>query len=120
MPPLVFATLAATWADRGNRWARAACLASCVLIPRPIMLPLLASLLWRRGLAPAIRGYGRPCRPVRRPAGYLPDWIGSFVASGLKDVANDSNLSPSRFTGAAWLTIPGRPGWASMAVSPYL
>jgi hypothetical protein len=128
---MIFVLLAATWAFRGNSVATGVYLALCVLIPRPIMLPLLAWLLWQR---PAWRlpfaGMAVLVVITAIPTGYLPDWIGSFVASGVRDVANDFNLSPSRFIGpawlaigiplAAWLTIRGRLGWASMAISPYL
>jgi len=128
---MVFVLLAAAWAYRGNGWATGAYLALCVLIPRPIMLPLLAWLLWQR---PAWRwpfaGMAVLVVLTAIPTGYLPDWMGSFVDSGVKDVANDFNLSPSRFIGPAWLviglplafwlTIRGRLGWASMAISPYL
>lgn len=128
---MVFVLLAATWAFRGSSAATGIYLALCVLIPRPIMLPLLAWLLWQR---PAWRlpfvGMAAIVVITAIPTGYLPDWTGSFLASGVKDVANDFNLSPSRFIGpawlvigvplAAWLTIRGRLGWASMAISPYL
>ena len=128
---MVFVLLAAAWAYRGNRGATATYLVLCVLIPRPIMLPLLGWVLWQR---PAWRwpfvGIALIGILSAIPTGYLPDWIGSFVASGVKDIANDFNLSPSRFLGglwlaigvplAAWLTLRGRLGWASMAISPYL
>jgi hypothetical protein len=128
---MVFVLLAAAWAYRGNSVATGAYLVLCVLIPRPIMLPLLGWLLWQR---PAWRGpfLGMVALAVLTaiPTGYLPDWIGSLRSSGVKDVGNDFNLSPSRFVGAAWmivgvplglwLTLRGRLGWASMAISPYL
>jgi len=128
---MIFVLLAAAWAYRGNSVATGAYLVLCVLIPRPIMLPLLAWLLWQR---PAWRepflGMVALTLLTAIPTGYLPDWIGSFLSSGVKDVANDFNLSPSRFVGAAWmivgvplgigLTWRGRLGWASMAISPYL
>jgi hypothetical protein len=128
---MVFVLLAAAWAYRGSGPATGIYLALCVLIPRPIMVPLLAWLLWQR---PAWRwpfvGISAIGILSAIPTGYLPDWIGSFLASNVKDVANTFNLSPSRFIGAAWLviglplaawlTIRGRLGWASMAISPYL
>ena len=128
---LIFVLLAAVWAYRGNRFATFAYLACCVLIPRPIMVPLLGWILWQRPqwrlpfvtLAVLVV-------LTAIPTGYLGDWVASFGASGAKDIANDFNLSPSRFLGVAWLiigvplgvwlTIRGRLGWASMAISPYL
>ena len=128
---IVFVLLAAAWAYRGNGLATAAYLALCVLIPRPIMLPLLAWILWQR---PAWRlpfvGMAAVAVLTAVPTGYLPEWIGSLFQSGASEIANDFNLSPSRFLGpawliiglplGAWLTMRRRLGWASMAISPYL
>lgn len=128
---MVFVLLAAAWAYRGNGVATTAYLALCVLIPRPIMLPLLAWLLWQR---PAWRlpfvGMALIGVLTAIPTGYLPTWIGSLLQSGTNEIVNDFNLSPSRFLGplwliiglplAGWLTLRGRLGWASMAISPYL
>jgi len=128
---MMFVFLAAAWALRGNAIAVAAYLVLCALIPRPIMLPLLAWILWQR---PAWRwpfvGIVALVVASAVPTGYLGDWVASFTASGVKDIANDFNLSPSRFVGpwwllvgiplGVWLTLRGRIGWASMAISPYL
>jgi len=128
---MVFVLLAAAWALRGNGWATAVYLALCVLLPRPIMVPLLGWILWQR---PAWRlpfvGIAAVGLLSALPTGYLPAWIGSLFRSGADEIANDFNLSPSRFLGpawliiglplAGWLTSRGRLGWASMAVSPYL
>ncbi|MEO8252268.1 MAG: hypothetical protein ABI578_07315, partial [Chloroflexota bacterium] len=128
---MIFVLLAAAWACRGNSVATAVYLAMCCLIPRPIMVPLLAWLLWQR---PAWRlpfaGMVAVVVVTAIPTGYLPGWIGSFFASSAMDIGNDFNLSPSRFLGlawliiglplAAWLTYRGRLGWASMAISPYI
>jgi hypothetical protein len=128
---MVFVLLAAAWAYRGNRPATAIYLALCVLVPRPIMLPLLAWILWRH---PAWRlpfaGIVVVGVLTAIPTGYLPAWIGSLFQSGANEMANDFNLSPSRFLGAAWLvigvplaawlTLRGKLGWASLAISPYL
>ncbi|HLE58690.1 MAG TPA: hypothetical protein VJA85_03500 [Candidatus Limnocylindria bacterium] len=128
---MMFVFLAAAWALRGNAIAVAAYLVLCALIPRPIMLPLLAWILWQR---PAWRwpfvGIVALVVASAVPTGYLGDWVASFNASGVKDIANDFNLSPSRFVGpwwllvgiplGVWLTLRGRIGWASMAISPYL
>ena len=127
---LIFVLLAAAWAYRGNGIATGIYLALCVLIPRPIMLPLLAWILWQR---PAWRlpflGIAVVAVLTAWPTGYLPTWIASLVQLG-PEIANDFNLSPSRFIGmawlvvgvplAAWLTLRGRLGWASLAISPYL
>lgn len=73
-------------------------------------------------------GHRRRCAADGAPHG--PNWISSLAQLGPDEIANDFNLSPSRFIGlawlvvgvplAAWLTLRGRLGWASLAVSPYL
>jgi hypothetical protein len=128
---MVFVVLAAAWAYRGNAMAIGIYLALCILVPRPVMLPLLAWLLWRRAewrwpfVGIVVLGV-----LTALPTGYLDDWVGALMRTGVTEVANDFNLSPSRFLGpgwvliglpfAAWLTMRGRLGWASMAISPYL
>lgn len=128
---MIFVLLAAAWAYRGSGIATGIYLALCVLIPRPIMLPLLAWILWQR---PAWRlpflGIAVVVVLTALPTGYLPNWISSLAQLGPDEIANDFNLSPSRSIGlawlvvgvplAAWLTLRGRLGWASLAVSPYL
>jgi hypothetical protein len=128
---MVFVLLAATWAYRGNGLAMAVYLGLCVLIPRPIILPLGAWLLWRRPESrwPLV-GILVIVALTALGTGYLPEWIGSLQASGVQEISNDFNLSPSHLIGPAWvviglplaiwLTRRGRLGWASMAISPYL
>jgi hypothetical protein len=128
---MVFVLVAAAWAYRGNRPATAIYLALCVLVPRPLMLPLLAWILWRQpGWRLPFAGFVVVGLLTALPTGYLPAWIGSLFQSGASEMTNDFNLSPSRFVGAAWLiigvplgvwlTLRGRLGWASLAISPYL
>ena len=128
---MVFVLLAAAWAFRGNRPAIAIYLALCVLVPRPLMLPLAAWILWREpGWRLPFAGMVALGVLTAIPTGYLPAWIGSLFQSGATEMANDFNLAPSRFLGAAWLiiglplaawlTARGRVGWASLAISPYL
>ncbi len=128
---MIFVLLAAAWAYRGNGIATGIYLAMCILIPRPIMLPLMAWLLWQR---PAWRlpflGIALGVVLTAIPSGYLASWIGSLTQLGPDEITNDFNLSPSRFIGlawlvvglplAAWLTLRRRLGWASLAISPYL
>jgi len=95
------------------------------------MVPLLAWILWRRPewRLPFI-GVAVLAVVTAIPTGYLSNWIGSLLGSGAGEISNDFNLSPSRFLGpawllvgvplAGWLTLRGRVGWATMAISPYL
>ena len=127
---LVFVVLAATWALRGSRVAIGAYLVLLLLVPRPLMLPLAAWLLWQRPewRLPFAIGFGIHAIGVLA-SGWGPAWVGAMVAAG-GDVANPSNLGPSRFIGSlpwlavglplgAWLLWKGRLGLASLAVSPY-
>lgn len=126
---LIFILLAAAWALRGNAVAIVAFGVMAVLMPRPLMLPVLAWLLvmrpeWRvpfvalvvlHSAAVAVTGWGG-------------DWLGVLISSG-DEMGSLLNLGPSRFIGVAWiilglplagwLTLRGRLGWASLAVSPY-
>jgi hypothetical protein len=128
---MVFVLLAASWAYRGNYVATIAYMALCVLVPRPIMLPLLAWILWQR---PAWRlpflGILTLGIFTTLPTGYFTEWVGSLFKAGPNEIANDFNLSPSQIIGvmwlvvgvplAGWLTMRRHLGWASLAISPYL
>ena len=126
---LIFVVLTAAWALRGSRLAGFLYLVLLVLIPRPLMIPVAVWLLWRNqnlrwpfaivlmahSAAVLLAGFGGP-------------WLLAMLASS-GDVANWSNVGPSRFIGswwlligiplAIWLTSRGRVGWASLAASPY-
>lgn len=121
----------AAWALRGSRLAAIGFLVLALLSPRPLMLPVVAYLLWQQrwlrlpavalvvayAVAVAVTGYG-------------DDWIAMLVTSGLDMYGTPLNLSPSRFIGGAWiplgvalaavLTWKGRPGFAALAINPYL
>jgi hypothetical protein len=127
---LTFVLLAAAWALRDSRLASAAYLVLVLLIPRPLMLPVAAWLLWQQA------GWRLPFAVlfiVHAAAvaalGWAVDWGAALVAAG-GDVGIPSNIGPSRFIGtlpwlvvglplAVWLTSRGRVGLASLAASPY-
>lgn len=127
---LAFVVLAAAWALRGNRVAIAAFLGLLLLVPRPLMVPVAAWILWKQpewrlpfAVAFAIHA------AVVVATGWASDWAVALLAAG-GDVAIPSNIGPSRFIGtlpwlaiglpvAAWLTQRGRLGLASLAASPY-
>lgn len=128
---LVFVVLAAAWAIRGNRFAIGAFLLMTILVPRPLMLPVAAWLVWQ------FPGWRVPAAVMVVVAGVLvavsgwgDDWIG-FLASIGSDFDSPNNLGPTRLLGAAWLLIGmplalwltrrGNLGGASVAVSyPYV
>lgn len=126
---VIFVVLAAAWALRGSRVATAAYLLMVVLIPRPLMLPVAAWLLWKR---PEWRLPFVSLVLVHTAAifatGWAAPWLNALLAAG-GDIAIPSNVGPSRFIGpmwaliglplAAWLTWKGRLGLASLAASVY-
>ena len=127
---MVFILLAAAWALTGNRLATGAYLLLAILIPRPLMLPVAAWLLWERPewrvpFAAALAAHALAVLAI----GWGPEWVGTIIAAG-RDADLPSNVGPSRFIGtlpwlviglplATWLTWRGRVGLASIAASPY-
>jgi len=127
---LAFVVLTAAWALRGNHIAIAAYLGLLILVPRPLMVPVAAWILWKRPEWRIAFGIAFAAHLVVVVAtGWADDWLVALLAAG-GDVAIPSNVGPSRFIGTlpwlaiglplgAWLTIRGRLGLASLAASPY-
>jgi hypothetical protein len=127
---MVFVVLAAAWALRGSRVGIAAFLGISLLIPRPLMVPLVAWTVWNR---PQCRVPFFAATVIQLIAVTALGWTGEWATAMLAasgDALNPSNVGPSRFVGvvpwlcvgvplAALLTRRGRIGWASLAVSPY-
>jgi hypothetical protein len=121
----------AAWALRGSRVAGRAFIALALLSPRPLMLPIAAYLLWRQ---PSLRLAALLIAVVSVvgvvATGYADDWVGMLLRSGLDMYNTPLNLSPSRFIGSAWLPIGallaavltwrGHPGFAALAINPYV
>jgi hypothetical protein len=127
---VTYIVLAAGWALRGNQIAAYLFLVLSLLIPRPLMLPVAAWLLWRRpqlrwpfaaaavliGIATLATGLGMA-------------WFNMLFGS-ISEVHWTFNIGPSRWIGlgwlvvgiplAIWLTWRGRVSLASIAVSPYV
>jgi hypothetical protein len=127
---LVFVLLAAAWALRGNRVGIGAYLALTLLVPRPLMLPVAAWILWKQPAwrLPFVAAFALQAVAVVA-IGSGAEWIATLVAAG-EDAGLPSNVGPSRFIGvglwlaiglplALWLTAKGRLGLASLASSPY-
>lgn len=100
-----------------------------LLMPRPLMLPVAASLLlyrpeWRIPFALAFVGHAGAVLAT----GWADEWL-TMLASSTTETDSGLNLGPSRFIGlwwialafpaAAWLTWRGRLGWASLLAAPY-
>lgn len=127
---ITFVAVVAWHAVSGSRIGTWLFLALSLLMPRPLMLPVLIWLLWKR---PELRRGFVLLVIVHTLAvlasGLGPDWIARLLESGT-EVQHVNNLAPSRWIGlawapiglalAAWLTVRGRLGLASLAASPYL
>jgi hypothetical protein len=128
---LTFVFVLAWFALRDNR---AAVIAFCVLAaiqPRPLLIPVLGTLLWRR--VDARVAFGVAAAVVIGSAlatGTLGDWIARLSAEPAYAMAQDYNKGPSRILGTAWIPIGivlagvalwrGWIGLSSLLISPYL
>jgi hypothetical protein len=122
---LTFGFVLAFGALRGSRWATLAYFALCVLVPRPLMLPVAAWIIWQRRewRLPAV-GFAL----VGLATLLYPGFASALLRSG--NVASIDNIGPSALIGWAWvpigvvlgvlLTWRGRVGLASLVVSPYI
>lgn len=128
---MIFILFAAAWAVRGSRAGALAFLALTMLVPRPLMLPLAAWLLWKR---PDLRWAFVAMFVVHALAvlatGWGGEWLRDLLAAS-RDVHLPANIAPSRIVGAipwliigipvaVWLTLRDRPEWAGMFAQPYL
>ena len=127
---MTFVFVTATLALRGHRAAAIAALALTILVPRPLMIPLAAWLLWKQ---PGLWRWGLALVVLHLGALLVTGWGGEWVAR-LASVAPDQigipfDVGPARLIGGLWvpiglalaiiLTLRGRVGWASLAASPY-
>lgn len=122
--------VAAYAALRGGRIAAAVYFALALLVPRPLMLPLLVWLLWKR---PETRATFAVLLVINVAAvlatGLADDWIGAALDLR-RNLGTVWDIGPSRLLGPLWaplglaiaavLTWRGRVGWASVAAMPYL
>lgn len=127
---MTFAFVFGFLALRGSRWAGAAFLVLTLLVPRPLMLPVIVWILWKR---PTWRIQAAVITAVMVVMTLATGEAMAFLGAVLRStdgLTYGVNLSPSRFIGiwwlalgvplAAWLTWKGRVGLASLTVSPYV
>jgi hypothetical protein len=121
--------VAAAWALEGSALGVGAFLGLTILVPRPLMLPLAAWLLWRhpRARVPFLVALG--VHAIAAIAtGWAPAWI-SALADSSAEIGSALNFGPSRLIGLWWIPLGatlavflawrGRIGLASLAISPY-
>lgn len=127
---MVFVVVAAWSAWSGSRWGTAIFLVMGLLMPRPLMLPLMAWILWQR---PEWRvPFAASCVVLGMAAlatGYTDEWITALRATANQQLDSTFNWAPSRWIGVVWLpigaalavlfTLKGRLGLASLAMQPY-
>lgn len=127
---LTFAFVAGWWALAGNRWGIVAFCILAALVPRPLMIPVLAYLLWRQPIARATFLVAAAVVVGSALAtGQLDDWIFKLTRP-YAEVEAAFNLAPSRFLGLSWLVVAwplaafawlrGYVGIASVLFTPYL
>lgn len=128
---MTFVLVSAWWALRGSSLGMVAFIILGVLIPRPLMLPVLLWLLWRR---PAARwwfgGVAIIVVALSMANGLFDDWLARLLQPGTLQFSSQWNIGPSRVLGAVWIPIGvalafilARRGWlglASLAISPHI
>ena len=128
---MTFVVVSAWWALRGNSFATGAYLALSVLVPRPLMLPVLAWLLWKRRsarlwfLAISVLVVG-----LALVSGQWAGWVDRMIITGRDELSTVWNIGPSRLLDLLWIPLglslaiglawKGWLGMASIVISPYL
>lgn len=126
---MTFVLVAAYWALRGNRWAIGIFLVLSLLIPRPLMLPIAAWLLWRHRDWIAPMGLVLVLNAVAVwVTGYADDWALVLVSTG-SELTSSVNVGPSAFIGVWWMLIAvplaafflwrGFPATSGLLLQPY-
>jgi hypothetical protein len=126
---MVFVLVAAVAALDGRRWGIVAFVALSLAAPRPLMLPVLAYLLWTDGWARRAFVVLLALHTLLvLLTGLGPAWVGNLLGSEV-DVGGMWDFGPARLIGlawvpiglalAAWLTYRRQLGLASLLASPY-
>lgn len=127
---MVFVVVAAALASHGSRLATMVYFALCLLMPRPIMLPLLIWILWRRRQTRVPFGILAIVNAIAIwLTGYASAWIQALLRVNDAVGASARDIGPAAIFGNVWVvlgaalaflfTVRGRVGWASLAASPY-
>jgi len=128
---MIFVAAAGWAAYRGSRVGTVAWFLLAVLMPRPLMLPLTAWLLWRR---PETRSWFTAIFVVHGAlvlgSGHAAEWVSRLLSTASNEIAHHGNFAVSHVIGSVWvpiglavgafLTWKGRLGLASLAAQPYL
>lgn len=128
---MTFFMVAGVLALRGSRGWGVAYLVGCLLIPRPVQLPLALWLLWNRpDLRLPLIGLFAVHALVVLFSGYGAEWIATALSLGGGVSRATNAIGPSGWFGLGWLIagIPlgvwlflrGHVGWAGVTITPYL
>lgn len=127
---MTFVFVAAVTALRGSTIGSGVSLLLFMLMPRPLMLPLVAWIIWHQPrwrvgflvllVANAVLVYS---------TGYAFEWAETLLGVGDAVAASTRDVGPGAIIGPWWpalgavlaivLVIRGRVGWASLAAAPY-
>jgi hypothetical protein len=127
---LTFVVVSAALALGGSRLATGTYVLLLVLAPRPLMVPVLAVVLYRQRFARfALAAGGVAVFVASALSGQLDAWVLRLVESGPSEIESINNIGPSLLMGpwwllvgvplGVWLTLRRYPGAAGLAVSPY-
>jgi hypothetical protein len=128
---MTFVFVAAAGAVRRSPAATIAYLALCLLMPRPVMLPLMLWVLWTQ---PRARTWFVVLLMLGGilvlATGQAAAWLDALLRVPTAVAESSRDIGPARLIGIWWfplgallaaaLTLRGRIGWASVAASPYL
>jgi len=126
---LVFSLVAASWGLRGKPWGIGATLVLTLLVPRPLMLPLAAWIVWQH---PRWRWPFAAMFVVHALAvvatGYATEWIEVLIGS-TSEIRQWINVAPSAWLGLWWMlaALPlaalafwhGYPATSGLLLQPY-
>lgn len=126
----VFVFVAGSAALLGSRIGIVASLVLFVMMPRPVALPLIAFLLWKRPWTRLLMLVLVVVTVLHAGlVGELGGWVGNMLAIGRSNYDHFANLAPTKLVGpwwllvgiplAFWLGVRGRVGLAGLAMSPY-
>lgn len=115
---------------RGHRWAIGVFLCLALLVPRPLMFPIAAWLLWTH---PAWRwpfvGLFVLHAVAVMATGCADEWLASLLVTARDEVAGAFNVAPSALIGLPWLLLAGplaiwalaaeRPALSGLLLQPY-
>lgn len=127
---LTFVMVAAYHALKGSRFGIVSYVALSVLVPRPLMIPVLAWLLIKYPLARwSLLGFGGAVLGITVALGQTGAWMANLANASGVEMTAAYNLLPSKVMGYWWLAIAwplaavafmrGYLGIASVLIAPY-